>query len=157
MMNKKLIIPTLVIITAAGILTLSVPKINAQTNDPMSGLVTQIAKKFNLDQSQVQTVVDQYRQEQKQTHGVKIQQKQTDRLEKLVTENKISEAQREAIITELAALKIKYNPENLKKLTPAERKVQRQNEQNELKAWAKAQGIDIKLLTARSGLEIRGK
>jgi hypothetical protein len=130
---------------------------NAQSANPLSGLVQMIAQKFNLDQGQVQTVVDQFRTQQKQTMMQNMQKREDNRLAGLVTSGKITDTQKQAIITELAALKIKYNPENFKNLSAADRKTQRQNEQNELKVWAQSQGIDIKLIQPGFGMGFGGR
>lgn len=104
MITKKLILPIVAIVAAGGILTFSVSKVNAQTNTPMSGLVQMIASKFNLDQTQVQTVVDQYHQTEKGNRGTEMKN-QEDRLAKLVTEGKITEAQKQAIIAEITTVR----------------------------------------------------
>lgn len=155
MITKKLILPAFVIVTAAGILTLSVSKVNAQTNDPMLGLVQTIAKKFNLDQVQVQNVVNQYRVQTRQGRSKDLTKSREDRLAQMVKDGKITESQKQAIIAELAAVKAKHNPES-KDLTPAERKAQMEDEQVEIKAWAQSQGIDLKLIMPQAGMGFRG-
>ena len=156
MITKKLIVPAFVIVTAAGILTLSVPKIKAQTNDPMLGLVQTIAKKFNLDQTQVQNVVNQYRQQTKQGRSKDLTKSREDRLAQLVKDGKITETQRQAIVAELAALKTKYNPDNLKNLTESERETQVKDEESEIRAWAQTQGIELKLIMPQAGMGFHG-
>jgi hypothetical protein len=111
-----------------------------------------IAQKFNLDQNQVQSVFDQYRTEQKQT----MQQRELDRLNKLVQDKKITDAQKQAILDEQAALKTKYNPANFKSLTADQRKQQFQAEQDEIKTWANSQGIDPSYLMPGFGMH-RGR
>lgn len=151
MITKKLILPIVAIVAAGGILTFSVSKVNAQTNTPMSGLVQMIASKFNLDQTQVQTVVDQYHQTEKGNRGTEMKKNQEDRLAKLVTEGKITEAQKQAIIAEITTIRAKYSLDRSKKLTPTERKAQMEKHQAEIKAWAQSQGIDPTLLTIGKG------
>jgi phosphoribosylformylglycinamidine (FGAM) synthase-like enzyme len=156
MISKKLIFPALIVIAAGGIVAIRPMITSAQTANPLSGLVQMIAQKFNLDQTQVQTVVDQYRTQQKQTVQQSMEQRQKQRLDQLVTQGKITSAQEQAIITELAALKTKYNPANFKSLSAADRKTQMQNEQNELKAWAQANGVDPTLIMPGFGMGFRG-
>jgi hypothetical protein len=64
------------------------------------------------------------------------------RLEKLVKDGKITEAQKTAILAELKALREKYSMESMKDLTEEERKEKTEEMQAELKAWAEEQGID---------------
>lgn len=143
MISKKIWLPVITVATvgAAAILSLSVA--HAQTNaSPWSGLAQMIAQKFGLDQTQVQSVVDQYHNQEKQTMMQNMQQREASRLDKLVSDGKITSAQKQAIIDELAALKNKYNPQNLASLTQEQRQAQFKAEQDEITSWAKAQGID---------------
>jgi len=66
-----------------------------------------------------------------------------ERLTKLVSEGKITEAQKSAILAELKALQTKYSIESMKDLSEEERQTQMKTIQDELTAWAKEQGIDI--------------
>ncbi len=79
----------------------------------------------------------------------KNQKQQTDeeRLTQLAKEGKITEAQKTAILAELKTLKEKYNLESLKDLTEEKRKAKMEDMMEELKAWAKEQGIDEKYVT----------
>ena len=156
MISKKLIFPALILVAAGGIVAIKPMITSAQSTNPLSGLVQMIAQKFNLDQSEVQSVVDQYRTQQRQNMTQKMQQREGDRLTQLVTQGKITDAQKQAIITELAALRSKYNPANFKSLSAADRKTQMQNEQNELKSWAQSQGIDPTLIMPGFGMGFRG-
>lgn len=151
MITKKLILPVVAIIAAGGILTFNVSKVNAQTNTPRFGLVQAIASKFNLDQTQVQTVVDQYRQTEKQNRGNEMRNNHENQLAKLVTEGKITEVQKQAIVAEITTLRAKYSLERSKNLTPTERKAQMEKHQAEIKTWAQSQGIDPTLVTLGKG------
>ena len=137
----------------AGTAIFGVSLVHAQTdnNNRFSGLVAAIAKKFNLDQTQVQAVVTDYQNTERTQMEQKRQQMETDKLTKLVTDGKITETQKQAIITEMAALKAKYNPSNFKDLTADQRKTQMQTEKDEITAWAKANNIDKKYLMMGRG------
>ncbi|MDO8497679.1 MAG: hypothetical protein Q7S61_04000 [bacterium] len=84
-----------------------------------------------------------------------MQDNENARLDQLVKDGKITTAQKQAIVDELAALKKKYDPSNLKTMTQDERKKQFQAQQDEIKSWAQSQGIDISYL--RSGFKRMGK
>lgn len=152
-MQKKIIFPILGLILAGAVVA-GVTQVKAQSNNnnPYSGLVQMIAQKFGLDQNQVQAVANQYRDQQKQNRQQTIEQREQDRLDKLVQAGKITDAQKQAILNELTALKNKYNPANLKSLTPDQRKQQFQAEQQEIQSWAKSQGIDPGLLMPGFGM-----
>ncbi|MCX6726803.1 MAG: hypothetical protein NTY75_03210 [Candidatus Shapirobacteria bacterium] len=126
MISKKLIFPALIVVAAGGIVAIKPLTTMAQTTTPLSGLVQMIAQKFNLDSAQVQTAIDDYRVKQKQSRI-------NDRLGKMVTQGKITEAQKQAIITKLATLN-----------------------RNDFKTWAQSQGIDPNLIMPRFGMGFRG-
>ena len=62
------------------------------------------------------------------------------RLDALVSQGKITQAQEDAIIAELATLRAKYPVDP--NATPEQRKTQMTNIQNDIKSWAKINGID---------------
>ena len=145
MLRKKLMVPLLAI-TVGGAALLAVTQVHAQSGSESAGLVQMIAQKFNLDSSQVQTVVDQFRQDHKGDMHQRMQDKEENHLTQLVTDGKLTEAQKQAILNELAALKTKYNPDNLKNLSQDDRKKQMQAMHDELKSWLQSQGIDPNIL-----------
>lgn len=147
---------TTVLILALGVLV-TAPQVHAQETNSnhmnfFQGLIQSIAQKFGLDQTKVQSAVDDYNSQQKLKVQQRMQDKEKNRLDQLVKDGKITSAQEQAIITEFAALKTKYNPANLKNLTPEQRKAQFDAEQNEIKSWAQSQGIDPTLLLPGFGL-----
>lgn len=85
------------------------------------------------------------------TPGANRMMGEEQRLEQLVKDGKITEAQKTAIITEVSALQSKYSLTSLKDLTQAERKAKLEEMVAELKAWAKAQGIDESYVTTFGG------
>ena len=153
MISKKILLPALAVSAIIGASYFGINQVQAQASDnPFSGLVQKISQKFNLDQTQVQTVFDDYRNEQKQNRQQNMQQREQDRLTQLVKDGKITEDQKNAIIAELASLREKYKPENFKDMTADQRKQQFQNQQDEIKAWAQGQNIDLSLLKPGFGM-----
>lgn len=150
MITKKIIIPIIAVaVGGATLLGTHQATVYAQTNNNHSGLAQMIAQKFGLDQNQVQLIVDQYKQQHKTNLQQKMQQWEKNRLDQLVKNGKITQAQEQAILDELAVLKNKYNPANLKNMTPAQRKQQFQAEQADITSWAKSQGINPAYLMPR--------
>src|SRR5258708_3944385 len=130
--SKKIIIPIVTVIAGAGIIFGTVQVAKAQTNNPISGLASVIAQKFNLNQNDVQSTITQFRQ-------MKRQDMIKAKLDKLVVAGKITTTQETAIINELQTLKAKYAGNNSGK----------QNFQNmvsEFKTWLQSQNIDPSLI-----------
>lgn len=138
MITKKIMIPIVaVVIGGASFLGFS-QAAQAQTNAPESSLVQAIAQKFNLDQSQVQSVFDQHKAERHK----EMKQKAEDRLNQAVKDGKITEEQKTKILEKLAELKAQHDSEEFKKMTRAEKKAAMQKAHDELQTWATEQGID---------------
>ncbi|CAN5355554.1 hypothetical protein BH10PAT1_BH10PAT1_5290 [soil metagenome] len=117
LIHKKIIIP-IVILGAFATIALTATGISAQTrNDPFSGIAAAIAQKFNLNQTDVQSVITEYRQ-------TKRTDMFTTRLDKLVVDKKITSDQKSAIINELQS-----------KPKPAD-----------FKAWLKSQNLDESII-----------
>jgi len=117
-----------------------------------SEFITFISQKFGLDKTQVQTAVKDFQQQRKATitpRPTMTPEARTaaekKRLDTLVSQGKITQAQEDAILAELAALWIKYPVDP--NATPAQRKTQMTAMQTELKAWAQSNSIDIKYVT----------
>jgi competence protein ComGC len=152
-MQKKRIVPILGVIVL-GVMVFGVHQVYAQGSSMYTGLSQVIAQKFGLDQTKVQAVVDEYKQTQQTAMQQKIQQNESDRLNKLVTDGKITAAQKQAILDEQAKLKSEHPTGSNKNMTADQRKQASTAEQAEIKAWAQAQGIDISYL--RMGFGMRG-
>jgi polyhydroxyalkanoate synthesis regulator phasin len=100
-----------------------------------SKFVDFFAQKFGLNKTQVTNAMTDFNKQQ-------MADRQKKRLDPLVTSGKITADQETAIITELDALRAKYlfTPSDGK--TPEQRKTDRENMQNDWKAWAQANNID---------------
>ncbi|MGE5041505.1 MAG: hypothetical protein ACM3IJ_01235 [Candidatus Levyibacteriota bacterium] len=115
-----------------------------------SGLIHFIAQKFGLDQNQVKAAVTQYHTEKKANALQNFQKTEKARLDKLVSSGKITPAQETAVIGELAALRSKYSLNG--NLTPRERRENLQSFQNDLKAWAQNQNINLQYIEPGYGM-----
>lgn len=124
--------------------------VTVSAQSPMySNLVTQIAQRFNLKESDVQDVVNQVRQSKVSS----MQANWEARLAKAVTEGKITDAQKSAIIAKHAELQTAYL--GLKDLSASERKAKITQIQADLKQWASDNKLDaslLKMLGLRSGV-----
>ena len=115
---------------------------NTNRGNFFTGLIQFIAQKFGLDQNQVQSAVNDYKNQQKANMQQNMQNREKSRLDSLVSQGKITNDQETAILSELQILHNKYNSANLKNLTPTQRQQQFQQLQSGLKSWAQSQGID---------------
>lgn len=138
---KKLIIPVLVITVAGAVLFTSVGAIHAQGTGPFNGLAQAIAGKFGLSESDVQNEITAYMQTQKANRPSPTQMEKT-RLDKLVSQGKITSAQETLILSELTTLQSQFNPSSLKGMTQAQRQAAMQSEKNEITTWANSNGIN---------------
>lgn len=103
-MKKYLVAAGIIAATgAAGLTGLAVANAATDTsaNNPMSSLVDAIAKKFNLNTSDVQAVFD----EQKSTMDTQREQDNKDQVAQLVTDGKLTQAQADAINAKRTELK----------------------------------------------------
>jgi Skp family chaperone for outer membrane proteins len=141
---KKILLPVLAVVAIGGATYIYTGTAHAATSTtyPWSDLVTKISQKFGLDKTQVQTVFDDFHAQKKSEREADMKNREEARLTRLVTDKKITEAQKQAILSELTAIKSKYNQDALKDKTPEERKTHMQAMKDELTTWAKNQGID---------------
>lgn len=130
--------------TVAGVGMASAESGTSGSTDPMSSLVQKIASKFNLNQADVQKVFD----EDRSARETEREQKQAERLQKLVDDGTITATQKTAIEAKIKELKSEReaNKDEMKNLSAEERKAKMDTKKTELEAWAKEQGIDLSKL-----------
>ncbi len=78
-------------------------------------------------------------------------------LDKLVSEGKITSAQKEAIIAEMKTLKEKYGEGKMKDLTKEQKQEKMKEMQAEIKTFLETQGIDIKGLFPMGMMPLKQK
>jgi len=152
--NKKLIIPVATF-ALVGIGMFTSQQVFAEdstnTKSPMNALVAKIASKFNLNVSDVQTVFDEDKKERETEREADYEK----RLTQLVTDGKITEAQKQLIIAKHKEMREKRQAEmqSMQGKTEEERKVlmeakktKMETEKTEFESWAKQNGIDEKYL-----------
>lgn len=141
-MKKKIIIPAITILTA-GALFFGINSTLAQTEDGQT-FASKLAAKLGLEESKVKSALDELHEER---HTV-MEQKAEERLSQLVTEGKLTKEQKDKILAKQKELYQMHdeNKDELKDKTPQERKELMNKKREELEAWAKENGIDIKYL-----------
>ena len=132
---------------AATTLFATAPMAHAQTNNnPFQGLIQAIAQKFGLNQTDVQSVANQFKADHKAQNLQKLQQKENNRLDNLVKQGKLTAIQEQQVKDEIAKLQSEFPTSSEKGMTKAQRKQQMQNMQNEINSWSQSTGIDKKYL-----------
>jgi len=154
-LNKhKLAIATLAVIITAGTGAFAIGRASADTSTQPS-LIQMIAQKFGLNQSDVQAVVTQYRQERQAQMEANFKAK----LDADVTAGKITAAQETLIINERQSLQSERTSQaaSFKTMTPAQRQAAMQKNRADLTAWAKQNNIDVQYLFGGFGRMGMGK
>lgn len=144
MMKKQLLLPGFALLIL-GVVTLGATTVSAQgMMGDHSSLITKIAQKFNLKEADVKAVFD----EDRQAMHTQMKQKVSDNLSQLVTQGKITEAQKAALLAKMEELQKKHlsDRDTMKNMTPEQRKAAMDKERSDLEAWAKEQGIDLSLI-----------
>jgi polyhydroxyalkanoate synthesis regulator phasin len=158
MTNKKLIVPMAAILLTTGTLFVT-PQAHAQTNGTngggnfFGGLIQFIEQKFGLNHAQVQSAVNEYRQNHPASLTPRpsrspqlMQDMEKVRLDRLVKKGKLTTDQENAIITEVQTLRSKYGLDSMSNLNPQDRRSKMQQMESDLKTWAQTHNIDPKLL-----------
>lgn len=152
-MIKKVLLPAVTLLVVGASIFGAHGALAADTDNPESTLVQKIATKFNLNQDEVQKVFD----EEHASREAEMQTKNDERLSQLVTDGKITEAQKTLILNKQKELKASRSDKgSLKNLTPEERKSQMDAKKAELESWAKENGIDVQYLFGFGGHGFRG-
>lgn len=134
--SKKIMLPALALALGVGVITASAHVVQAATDSNTLSLPQRVAERFGLEQSEVEAVFDEFRDERHQEMKSHFEEK----LSTLVTEGKLTEEQKSAILAKKEELWTEH--QTLHSLSPEERKAFVDTEREELKAWAQAQGID---------------
>ena len=129
---------------------LSTQSVFADDTNRQETLVTKIAEKFKLNKTDVQAVFDANRSERRASMEAKYE----ERLTQLVTDKKITEAQKSLLLAKHEELEAAHKAQmaNNANLTPEQRKAQRETERKSLEEWAKANNVDIQYLFGGFGM-----
>jgi hypothetical protein len=128
------------VIGVTGLTSLGVASAaTSSSTDGTSSLVDKIAKKFNLNASEVEAVFTQDRAE----HQEARKQQVTDKLTQAVKDGKITEDQKQKILAKITEMQTARdaNRAAMKDKTEAERKAAMDAKKTELESWAKENNI----------------
>ena len=138
-MKRKVFFPILAAaIIGSALATTSL--VSAQDTSGVNSLVTAIAQKFNLNETDVQAVFN----EQREKHHAQMKENLEQKLAQAVTDGKITEAQKQAILTKLSEIhENKPNFEEFKNLTQEQRKAKMDEKHTEMETWATQNGLTL--------------
>lgn len=108
--------------------------------DPREHLIQALVQRFNLKTSDVQ----QFFQDQESQHAAELLTQLDTRLATFVTQGKLTEAQKTALVAKAKEAQAKH--EEARKLSPEECKKLMDKYRTELETWATQQGIDKQFL-----------
>ncbi len=132
-MNKKIILPLLALTVAIGAGTVIIKSVSAaDSGTQRASIVQKLATKFGLQETDVEAVFDDNRAEMQKER----EQAFTDKLNKAVTDGKLTTAQKDAVLAKHA---------EMKNMRDAERE-DRQQKRTKLTQWAEANNIDPSFL-----------
>ena len=142
-MKKSLLIPALAL-TMVGTVLFATQTFAQDTNSPHATLVQHIAEKFNLNKDDVQKVFDEERANRESAQQTKF----ASRLDQYAKDGKITDAQKKLILDKMSSMNANRaeEVEKLKSMTPDQRNATIKAQKDELKTWAKNNGIDLKSL-----------
>jgi hypothetical protein len=132
---KKVLAGGLMAIAAVALLATTFSAVSAQSYGN-SNITQRIAERFNLQESEVQSIFDEAREEKMAV----MEEKAEERLNVFVENGKISEEQKEIILNKKEEMKTLF--EDLKNLSPEERHGKMQELREDLKIWAEENGIE---------------
>lgn len=135
--KKKIFFPVLALaIITAAVTTSSF--VSAQDTTGANSLVAAIAQKFNLNQNDVQAVFDEERNKSEAQMKTQMEAKLTQ----AVTDGKITEAQKQAIIAKMAEMKNnRPDKEEFQNLTKEQRKARMDEKKAEMDTWLSQNGL----------------
>lgn len=139
-MNKKILIPSLALIAFVGIGSNFVKTAHAEENRKLSPMLQGLVEKFNLNESEVATFVN----DQRDANRAQVEADKLDRLNTAVSEGKLTEDQKNALLAKQE--ENKANRESMQELTREERDTKIKENRDAMKTWAEDNGIDLSVL-----------
>lgn len=111
---------------------------------PTPSIVTRIAERFNLNVDEVKSVFEEEHDARREDMKAKLE----DRLNQLVEDGELTTEKKQLILDKMSEMEANrvQMMEEMKDLTPEERRTTMNAHHEELKSWADENGIDLKYL-----------
>jgi len=137
--KNKLFILTLALVLL-GVVGYGTAKAYAGEPGGYPPIVQKLVERFGLNEDEVKAVFDEERTE----HQAQMQARFEERLSQFVSDGKITEEQKQAILAKKEEMQ--GNREEFKDLSAEERKQKMEERRQEMQSWAEQNGIDVDLL-----------
>ncbi len=155
--KRYLVVPIAALGLIAVLAFSNVDEANAQERQWSKGSFAQaIAEKFNLDQTQVEEVMQDFHQQNMEVRQQEMQTRLEERLDQAVAEGKLTDAQRYAILEKHEEMHDKMEELRDQDLSPDEMHEQMADIRDEMEVWAQEQGIDFDLFMRMGKQMMRG-
>ncbi|MDA3814776.1 MAG: hypothetical protein PF549_00205 [Patescibacteria group bacterium] len=139
--SKKVIIPSLILgamfyVGAYGVGT----TLASENENGQDTIVQRIAERFNLNTNEVQEVFN----ENQENRQAEMQERQEERLAQAVSEGKLSEEQKELLLSKMEENRAERgeNRETFRGMTYEEKMNEREEHQEEMQGWMEENGVD---------------
>jgi hypothetical protein len=143
-MKKKMLLPAIAaVVLSLG--ALGVGQIYAQdTTDHHANLIQQLAQKLGVSEDKVKTAFDEIHSDK----HAQMQSQMEQRLSQAVTDGKITEAQKQAILVKFAEMKnnMPVKIDGFKNMSQEQRRQAMESKHTELESWAQQNGISLETL-----------
>ncbi len=149
--SKTLIVSTFLVVSLLMVGFLSTSSITAADAAAYPTIIERLSSKFNLNKDDVQGVFEEVRDE----HQAQMYASWADRLDDLVSEGKITEEQKQAILDKQNEIHDQIEALKNQNLTPEERKTKAKEIHDALVNWANEKGIDLALIGPNMGFGFR--
>lgn len=128
-----------------------------ESGNAASSLVAKIAQKFNLNQDEVQSVFNEFHTERQQERMTQVEA----RLTQAVTDGKISDNQKQAILSKVKEMQANREPGSMREKSAEARQTLMETRRAEMDAWLETQGLTLEtyhdLVGMGGGKGMRGR
>jgi len=145
MAQKTSLLAAGVVTSVAALGLVGLPAASAQSSEGgfMSSLASSIAERFNLDQTEVETFLDEQKDEFKAERQAAREEKRAEYIAGLVEEGTLTQEQADALAEKRAELEAEKEALKDQNLTRKEIREAMEETRDEFEAWAEEQGIDL--------------
>lgn len=146
MTKTKLILPAALIVTGL-VLFAGVNGASAQTGTQFPPMIQALVDHFKLNPTEVQQVVN----ETKQNQAANREKSFEDHLTALINEGKLTDSQKQAIITKLSDVRNQIQNIRNSSATASDKRTEMQKVMTDLRTWVQGQGLDWGLIRPWAG------
>lgn len=144
-MNKKILIPSLALAAVIGLGSQLTNTAYAQESNSVPQMAQNIATRFNIDVNEVSAFFDEQREARRAERVAEVETK----LDAAVSAGTLTAEQKELLVTKME--ENRANREDMRDLTPEERRTKAEEHRVEMQAWAENNGIDLSTLDLGRG------